>query len=336
MPCIRSAVLVVASPGLLPAARAMAQAPADSASVQWSVPSLLPPGALLAVVRGDPTAPGECPIQISCRTDTGSRRTLTRAMNMSKSGRERSWPGWEIGSTPSRPVPSPPAIRPPHRLGCTISRLRRADRAVGDVHRPLYDYLPPGRGRPSATRLSVRVLITDEDNEHDRVRCYRRVPAQQNREGRRACGSVRGARGRPSQTRRRACRSRQCGSSRAIGRPITTGRPLRGVGAPRIFTEECGRQAGAGQRSTDRPRIAQRQPRQAKMAPPIAAPGLEPQTAGGQPKATGVNQDSPDQNRSASMNSRGAPHAATQLRACRPGWWSGYYPPALLRRRPSH
>jgi quercetin dioxygenase-like cupin family protein len=65
MPCIRSAVLVVASLWLLPAAGAMAQASADSASLQWSVPPLLPPGALLAVVRGDPTGPGESTLQLS-------------------------------------------------------------------------------------------------------------------------------------------------------------------------------------------------------------------------------------------------------------------------------
>jgi quercetin dioxygenase-like cupin family protein len=44
---------------------AMAQASADRAPLQWSVPPVLPPGALIAVVRGDPTGPGESTLQLS-------------------------------------------------------------------------------------------------------------------------------------------------------------------------------------------------------------------------------------------------------------------------------
>ena len=62
---LRSAVLVVASLGLLPDAGAWAQTSATPESLRWEVPTLLPPGALLAVVSGDPTAPGECTIEIS-------------------------------------------------------------------------------------------------------------------------------------------------------------------------------------------------------------------------------------------------------------------------------
>ena len=58
-------VVVAASVWLLAAPEAMAQASADSARLEWQVPPLLPPGALLAVVSGDPTAPGECTIEIS-------------------------------------------------------------------------------------------------------------------------------------------------------------------------------------------------------------------------------------------------------------------------------
>jgi quercetin dioxygenase-like cupin family protein len=65
MPCIRSAVLVAASLSLLSAAAAMAQAPVEPARLQWSVPPLLPPSALLAVVSGDPTAPGQSTIELS-------------------------------------------------------------------------------------------------------------------------------------------------------------------------------------------------------------------------------------------------------------------------------
>jgi quercetin dioxygenase-like cupin family protein len=48
------------------AAELCAQGSADPVAFQWAVaPSLLPPGALLAVVSGDPTGPGESTIQLS-------------------------------------------------------------------------------------------------------------------------------------------------------------------------------------------------------------------------------------------------------------------------------
>jgi quercetin dioxygenase-like cupin family protein len=59
------AALVSASLWLQLAPGAMAQASADSAQLQWIVPPLLPPGALLAVVSGDPTAPGQSTIEVS-------------------------------------------------------------------------------------------------------------------------------------------------------------------------------------------------------------------------------------------------------------------------------
>ena len=59
------AVGVAALLWLLLAPGAMAQASADSAQLQWTVPPLLPPGALLAVVSGDPTAPGQSTIEVS-------------------------------------------------------------------------------------------------------------------------------------------------------------------------------------------------------------------------------------------------------------------------------
>jgi quercetin dioxygenase-like cupin family protein len=52
-------VMMLVAPG------AMAQASADRAPLQWSVPPVLPPGALIAVVRGDPTGPGESTLQLS-------------------------------------------------------------------------------------------------------------------------------------------------------------------------------------------------------------------------------------------------------------------------------
>jgi quercetin dioxygenase-like cupin family protein len=56
---------VLASLWLFLAAHAMAQTSDTPAALKWSVPTLLPPGALLAVVSGDPTAPGECTLEIS-------------------------------------------------------------------------------------------------------------------------------------------------------------------------------------------------------------------------------------------------------------------------------
>ena len=48
---------------LLSAPSAMAQH-ADAGTLHWQVPDLLPPGARLAVVRGDPTAPGETTLEL--------------------------------------------------------------------------------------------------------------------------------------------------------------------------------------------------------------------------------------------------------------------------------
>jgi quercetin dioxygenase-like cupin family protein len=58
-------VLTAASVWLLTAPAAMAQSSADPASLQWLVPPVLPPGALIAVVSGDPTAPGEFTLLVS-------------------------------------------------------------------------------------------------------------------------------------------------------------------------------------------------------------------------------------------------------------------------------
>jgi quercetin dioxygenase-like cupin family protein len=58
-------VLTAASVWFLTAPGAMAQSSADPASVEWSVPPVLPPGALIAVVRGDPTASGEFTLLVS-------------------------------------------------------------------------------------------------------------------------------------------------------------------------------------------------------------------------------------------------------------------------------
>jgi quercetin dioxygenase-like cupin family protein len=58
-------VLTAASVWFLAAPAAMAQSAADPESLEWTVPPVLPPGALIAVVSGDPTAPGEFTLLVS-------------------------------------------------------------------------------------------------------------------------------------------------------------------------------------------------------------------------------------------------------------------------------
>ena len=57
--------VLIASGWFLVPAGAMAQSSPDPATVQWTVPPVLPPGALIAVVKGDPTAPGEFTLLVS-------------------------------------------------------------------------------------------------------------------------------------------------------------------------------------------------------------------------------------------------------------------------------
>ncbi len=65
-PVTRRLCVVIAAPmWFLAAPSAMAQSSADPASLEWTVPPVLPPGALIAVVRGDPTAPGEFTLLVS-------------------------------------------------------------------------------------------------------------------------------------------------------------------------------------------------------------------------------------------------------------------------------
>jgi quercetin dioxygenase-like cupin family protein len=58
-------LLIAASVWFLAAPGAMAQSSGDPAPLQWTVPPVLPPGALIAVVRGDPTRPGEFTLLVS-------------------------------------------------------------------------------------------------------------------------------------------------------------------------------------------------------------------------------------------------------------------------------
>ena len=61
----RLCILIAASLWFLAAPGAMAQSSADPASLRWSVPPVLPPGALIAVVSGDPAGPGEFTLLVS-------------------------------------------------------------------------------------------------------------------------------------------------------------------------------------------------------------------------------------------------------------------------------
>ena len=61
--CVR--VLIAAAPWCLAAPSAMAQVSAEPVSAHWSVPSALPPGALIAVVRGDPAGPGQSTLEVA-------------------------------------------------------------------------------------------------------------------------------------------------------------------------------------------------------------------------------------------------------------------------------
>jgi quercetin dioxygenase-like cupin family protein len=61
----RLCVLIAASVWCLAAPDAMAQSSADPATLEWSNATVLPPGALIAVVSGDPTVPGEFTLLVS-------------------------------------------------------------------------------------------------------------------------------------------------------------------------------------------------------------------------------------------------------------------------------
>jgi mannose-6-phosphate isomerase-like protein (cupin superfamily) len=61
--------IVAGSVSLLVAPNIMAQTAADPTSLHWQVPDVLPPGALIAVVKGDPTGPGESTLQLSMPND---------------------------------------------------------------------------------------------------------------------------------------------------------------------------------------------------------------------------------------------------------------------------
>ena len=58
-------VIVAGSVSLLLPSRVMAQTAAVSTALHWQVPDVLPSGALIAIVSGDPTGPGESTLELS-------------------------------------------------------------------------------------------------------------------------------------------------------------------------------------------------------------------------------------------------------------------------------
>jgi quercetin dioxygenase-like cupin family protein len=56
---------LIAGVAMLAARVAVAQGAAEPATLHWSVPPVLPHGALMAVVSGDPTLPGQSTLEIS-------------------------------------------------------------------------------------------------------------------------------------------------------------------------------------------------------------------------------------------------------------------------------
>jgi hypothetical protein len=61
---VLASAAVAVSLSLVSAPSAMAQASAEPAALHWTVPDVLQPGALIAVVSGDPTGPGESTLQV--------------------------------------------------------------------------------------------------------------------------------------------------------------------------------------------------------------------------------------------------------------------------------
>jgi quercetin dioxygenase-like cupin family protein len=58
--------MLVAASGVFPGVSGCStQRSAEPASIHWIVPPVLPPGALISVVRGDPTLPGEFTLLVS-------------------------------------------------------------------------------------------------------------------------------------------------------------------------------------------------------------------------------------------------------------------------------
>jgi quercetin dioxygenase-like cupin family protein len=64
-PVTRRLRVIIAALWCLTAPDVMAQSSPDPGALQWSVPPVLPPGALIAVISGDPTAPGEFTLLVS-------------------------------------------------------------------------------------------------------------------------------------------------------------------------------------------------------------------------------------------------------------------------------
>ena len=119
------AVLVAASSVVPGASGCAGQSSAGSASPHWLVPPVLPPGAFIAVVSGDPTRPGAFTLLVSMpngyRIPPHSHPSYEHVEV--KEGTLLVGMGDRLD--PKMTQPWQPAILPRRRRGCTISRSRR-------------------------------------------------------------------------------------------------------------------------------------------------------------------------------------------------------------------
>jgi quercetin dioxygenase-like cupin family protein len=122
---------VVASGAVAPLVQgAMAQTPADPAALHWTVPDVLPPGALIAVVSGNPAGPGESTLQLSMPDGYRIPPHFHPSYGHVEVREGTLLVGMGDSWTLSTPGPWPPAIRPLPRVDAPFLDRQRADRAV--------------------------------------------------------------------------------------------------------------------------------------------------------------------------------------------------------------
>ena len=154
-PCVFMAASVwfLAPPG------ATAQSTADGASLRWSPPTTLPLGALVAVVSGDPRGPGESTFLVSMpngyRIPPHFHPSYERVEV--REGTLLVGMGDKLDRKLTRALAAGDSVTAPGGRAPFLDR-KRADRRVRDVHRPLYDHLPPRGGRAAATEFPLWLL----------------------------------------------------------------------------------------------------------------------------------------------------------------------------------
>ncbi|HTK42542.1 MAG TPA: cupin domain-containing protein [Gemmatimonadales bacterium] len=122
---VLASAAVAVSLSLVSAPSAMAQASAEPAALHWTVPDVLQPGALIAVVSGDPTGPGESTLQLSMPDGYRIAPHFHPSYEHVEVREGTLLVGMGDQLDPKQTRPWPPAIRPPPPRGCTISRSPR-------------------------------------------------------------------------------------------------------------------------------------------------------------------------------------------------------------------